>query len=258
MHKESWVVRAGCWLTRRRSVLFAPFFTVVLLTARLAPSSWIEWIQDLSGLLCIFFGTWLRLLSASYHESSHEEHPITAGPYAWIRHPLYLANFLLGLGIVLMAGWQPMWGVYLLIFIPLHWLIIRSEEVHLSGMYGKEYTQYLRSVPAVIPWRRYRGSPYGLRNDYKMKKGREWLKVVGYGVGAAGILLFKTVRSHIQIPAGFAAFPVPSWILAAVAIISVTLRPKTRSSLLRTLQTALVILCAILIALRVPGAIPKL
>jgi len=151
-----------------------------------------------------------------------------------------------------------MWVVYLLIFIPLHWLIILSEEVHLSGMYGKEYTQYLRSVPSVIPWRRYRGSPYGLRNDYKMEKGHEWLKVVGYGVGAAGIFLFKAVRSRLQIPAGFAVFPVPSWILAAVAIVLVILRPKTRSSLLRMFQTALVILCAILIALRVPSAIPKL
>lgn len=249
--QEPWIAPAGRWLTRRRSVLFAPLFTVVLLTACPASARWLDWSRDLAGLACLVVGIWLRLLAASYHESSEEDHPITAGPYAWIRHPLYLANFLLGLGIVLLAGWWPMVLIYALFSIVLYISVIRAEETHLSFRYGKEYTDYLCSVPAVIPWRRYRGTAYGLRNDYKMKKGREWLKVAGYGVGAAGVLLFKGVRNHFQIPAGLVSFPAPSWLLAAIATGVVIVRPTTRSSLLRTLQTVLIILCAILIALRI-------
>ena len=257
LNHELPIVRAGRWLTRRRSVLFAPLFTVVLLTARLSRSSQAEWIQDLSGLLCIVAGVWLRIVAASYHESREENHPITAGPYAWVRHPLYLANFLLGLGVVLISGWQPMFLIYPLVFIPVYWAIIRSEEAHMSLQHPEDYLRYLRSVPAMIPRGPYRGTRYGLRNDYKMKRGSEWLKVVGYGVAAAALILFKEVRRFIRVPAGLSLPFIPVWFLAAVILLAVIFRPRTRSSLLRTLQTALVILCAILIALRVPGAVPK-
>ncbi len=255
-HQDPWIVRAGRWITRRRSVLFAPLFTVVLITARQAGSSRTEWVQDLSGLFCLLAGTRLRILAASYHESSHEVHPITAGPYAWIRHPIYLSNFLLGLGVVLLAGWRPMFLIYPLVFIPVHWMIIRSEETHLSKLYGEAYTSYLREVPALIPWRPYRGVRHGKRNDYKMKKGREWLKAGGYGVGAAAILLFKRAHAGSQILSVSRSFPFSPWFLAAVAVLAIVVRPKVRSSALRALQTALVISCAVLMTLRVPGAVP--
>ncbi|MBI3322454.1 MAG: isoprenylcysteine carboxylmethyltransferase family protein [Candidatus Omnitrophica bacterium] len=250
---DPWVVRAGRWLTKRRSVLLSPLFTAALLTARPAGPVWLEIARDLLGVACLLGGTRLRLVAASYHDSSHRSEPITAGPYAWVRHPLYLSNFLLGLGIVLVAGWWPMVAVYTLAFLPLHILIARSEEVHLTGLYGAKYEAYRRAVLAVLPLRRFRGTPYGSPNPFKLKKGKEGLKAVGYLAGMAAILVFKQWRQGLRLPA---LRPLPSlYGVAAVAaaVMAVVIRPRLRSNVLRACQTVLAVVCVCLLVIHLPG-----
>ena len=212
--------------------------------------------MDAAGVACLLFGIWLRMLSASYHDSSHHAEPITAGPYGWVRHPLYLSNFLLGFGIVLIAGWWPMVVAYTLFFIPVHFLIARAEEVHLTNFYRGKYRAYLQSVPALLPWRPYRGPRYGSRSEYKLSKGRERIKIVGYAAGVLGILLIKELRLLFQFPQ---IHPLPRalWVACLVGILlGVILRPKIHSALLRASQTALVICCAIVLAVHMPGIWP--
>lgn len=250
---DPWIVRAGRWFTKRRGIILAPFFTVVLISARWAASPWLERLGDLVGFLCLLAGTRLRLVAASYHESSHHAEPITAGPYAWVRHPLYLSNFLLGLGIVLIAGWWPMVIAYVLLFIPIHILIARSEEVHLIHLYGEKYIAYLRAVPALIPWRRYPGPIYGSRSEFKIQKGQERLKAVGYLAATAGILMVKELRNHIRLPA-LPSFNGFVYMACAVGVLSaVILRPKVRSPLLRVFQTAVAIFGVLILASHLPG-----
>lgn len=254
--RDPWIVRAGRWLTKRRSVLLTPLFTTALFSARMAVTPWIELGQDVVGLICLMAGTRLRLVAASYHESSHRSEPITAGPYAWVRHPLYAANFLLGLGIVLLAGWWPMMVGYCLFFIPLHLVIARAEEVHLSRLYGAKYERYRRAVPALFPWRPYPGPRYGIRSEFKLQKGREWFKVLGYLAGILGILLVKRIRPLATLPI-LRPLPTLSWFLGtAFAAVAVVFRPKTRSSWLRACQTVLSTVAVLFLALHVPGVWP--
>ena len=251
------MVRAGTWLTKRRGILLSPLFAVALISCRQASHFWIELSQDLTGLACLIAGTRLRLVAASYHDSSHHAEPITAGPYAWVRHPLYIANFLLGLGIMLLAGWWPLTVVYARIFFPLHTMIMRSEEVHLTQLYGQKYTVYLRAVPGIFPWRRYRGYRYGSRSDFKLKQGRERLKVVGYLAGMAALLLLKQYRPML------ARFPIPPlqppWAVAmgTVALLAVIYRPTIRSPWLRVCQTALTVTCVLFLSVHLPGVWPS-
>ena len=250
---DPWAVRAGRWLTKRRSIILAPLFTVALLTARFASSYPVELLRDLFGLACIVGGARLRLIAASYHDSEHGPGPITAGPYAWIRHPLYLANFLLGLGIILIAGWWPMLAAYLLLFLTVHALIIRSEEFHLTSQYGSQYEEYLRSVPGIFPWRRYRGPKEGLRSGYKIREGREYLKVLGYGAGIVAMLLFKRWRQTVVLPT------LPRWtighslLFCGLALTAIILRPETRSKWLRACLTAIAVASVVLVVLHLPG-----
>ena len=251
--KDPFIVRAGCWLTKRRGVLLTPFFAVALLSARHAENLWLELGQNLLGLACLLGGTWLRLVAASYHEGCHKSVPITAGPYAWVRHPLYLANFLLGFGIVLMAGWWPMTAVYCLFFLPIHAVIARAEEVHLVRLYGREYELYRRAVPAILPWRRFQGLHHGIRNSYKMRKGQEGLKAVGYLAGMAALLTFKQWRQIADLPA-IPPLPIPAGIAAfAAAVFAVVYRPNIRWAWLRACQTAIAVSCVLLLAVRIPG-----
>ncbi|MBI3616011.1 MAG: isoprenylcysteine carboxylmethyltransferase family protein [Candidatus Omnitrophica bacterium] len=238
--------------------MLSPLFAVALLSSRRAPSLRMELLQDMAGLLSLFGGTWLRLVAASYHDSSHNREPITAGPYAWVRHPLYLANFLIGLGIVLIAGWRPMVIFYCLFFLPLHFLIARAEEVHLTGLYGGKYEVYRCAVPAILPWWPFKGPRYGSRNPFKLKKGQEWLKVAGYLAGILGILCFKQFRQNLELP--FLQEPLPPLGYAVgltLVLLMVIFRPKMRSSLLRAFQTGLSTAIILFLALHLPGVWPE-
>lgn len=251
--RDPWIIRAGRWLTKRRGIILASLFAVAFLAARKAENPWVELGQDLLGIFCLIVGTWLRLVAASYHESSHRLEPITAGPYAWVRHPLYLANFLMGLGIVIMAGWWPMVAVYLLIFLPIHTLIARSEEVHLARLYGEKYEVYRRQVPAILPWRRFRGPFYGSRNSFKLKKGSEGLKIFGYTAGIIALLALKRWRHAVRMPV-LRPLPILSGVLlAAIALLAVIYRPRIRLAWLRACQTVLATAAVLFLALHAPG-----
>ena len=249
------IVLAGRWLTKRRSILLAPLFTATLVSARWASHPWLECVQDVTGFLCLLVGTRVRLVAASYHDSSHHAEPITAGPYAWIRHPLYLSNFLLGLGIVLIAGWWPMVLFYCLFFLPIHIVIAKAEEVHLTRLYGQRYEDYCRAVPALVPWRRYRGTRYGSRSEYKLQKGQERLKVAGYLAGITGILLVKYLHDVFKIGVLRPLSPT-LWAFGLItAGLAVVLRPKTRSRFARACQTVVAVVSILALVIHLPGVL---
>lgn len=75
----------------------------------------------------------------------------TKGMYSYCRHPLYLGNFLIWLGIA--AFTQNFWFVIAFIFI--FWVyyerIMYAEEEYLISKFGDEYLDYSRHIPAFIP-----------------------------------------------------------------------------------------------------------
>jgi protein-S-isoprenylcysteine O-methyltransferase Ste14 len=78
---------------------------------------------------------------------------ITHGPFAYVRNPLYLGNFILSLGLCLMAwAWMP-WMLFLFIalFGVQYRLIISLEEERLRQHFGPIYEEYLQVVPRFIP-----------------------------------------------------------------------------------------------------------
>lgn len=101
---------------------------------------------------------------------------ITHGPFAYVRNPLYLGNFLLSLGLCVMSwAWMP-WMLFL--FIALfgwqYWSIISLEEEHLQQRFGAQYTEYLRNVPRFVPrltpYRKHDAQPMALARALKIEK----------------------------------------------------------------------------------------
>lgn len=82
----------------------------------------------------------------------------TTGMYSIVRHPLYLGNFLIFLGVLLYVG---SWHI-LLIGVLAFWLyyerIILGEEAFLNPIYGETFRQWAATTPAFIPrlsqWRK--------------------------------------------------------------------------------------------------------
>ena len=80
----------------------------------------------------------------------------TTGPYAYIRHPQYIAF------IAVMFGFLLQWPTIptLVMFPVLVWMYVRlakAEERQVQTEFGEAYTDYARSVPAFIPHLRSRG-----------------------------------------------------------------------------------------------------
>jgi hypothetical protein len=75
-----------------------------------------------------------------------------SGPYAYTRHPLYLGNALLALGFALAAN-RLVIGAMTLVFLAIHWCVMRTESTTLARRFGDAYCRYATSVPAVLPRR---------------------------------------------------------------------------------------------------------
>jgi hypothetical protein len=112
-----------------------------------------------TGLLIA--GLILFLLGAGLHVWSKgclvRNWPLTTcGPYRIARHPFYLANLLIDIGICLISGNLWVLCLYILAFLLIYVPTIRMEEKSLKEVHGDEFVRYAREVPALIPFRLHR------------------------------------------------------------------------------------------------------
>jgi protein-S-isoprenylcysteine O-methyltransferase Ste14 len=78
---------------------------------------------------------------------------IVAGPYAYVRNPLYMGNIALYIGVGVMANALAPWLVLaaLVYFAFQYVLIVSLEEEFLTKQFGDAYLEYQRNVPRFIP-----------------------------------------------------------------------------------------------------------
>jgi protein-S-isoprenylcysteine O-methyltransferase Ste14 len=79
-----------------------------------------------------------------------EARSVTAGPYARIRHPIYLAllGFLLGLALVSANGFFA--GLFAFSVVDLAIRIPKEEEQMIEEL-GEQYRAYMRSTGRLLP-----------------------------------------------------------------------------------------------------------
>lgn len=75
----------------------------------------------------------------------------TTGIYATVRHPLYVGNYLMFLGVLLFVGawWFALVGS--LLFWLYYERIMYAEEEFLRETYGERYTDWASETPAFVP-----------------------------------------------------------------------------------------------------------
>jgi protein-S-isoprenylcysteine O-methyltransferase Ste14 len=107
----------------------------------------------LPGLVLVAAGQSLRLWATGYLLKTDEL--TTDGPYAHLRHPLYVGSLLMGCGFALVAGRLVASVVILagLVFYFGYYLRYkeRVESERLEGIYGDAFRAYRAAVPAIFP-----------------------------------------------------------------------------------------------------------
>tara|TARA_B100000686_G_C16477296_1_gene805255 strand:+ start:175 stop:753 length:579 start_codon:yes stop_codon:yes gene_type:complete len=114
----------------------------------------------LIGFAILFLGEAIRMWSVSYAGGETRTTKVgapslcTAGPYGFVRNPIYVGNMLMYLGIVIVAG-SPNLALMCIttsaFFIIQYSLIISLEEEKLSELFGEEYGVYRKNVGSIIP-----------------------------------------------------------------------------------------------------------
>jgi protein-S-isoprenylcysteine O-methyltransferase Ste14 len=105
----------------------------------------------LLGTVLVVAGV-LLFFAASFHcqRAANADNLATGGPFAYIRHPIYVSMYLLcaGLGFTFFT-WLHF--LVLVLFAPLWWLECKSEEEEMREEYGEEYVAYQRRTDMFIP-----------------------------------------------------------------------------------------------------------
>ncbi len=94
-------------------------------------------------------------LSIVFGEEREKPGVIRKSVFNVVRHPIYLSEILLYLGLLMLSISLTAAFVWILSIVFLH-LISRYEERLLLERFGEDYEQYMREVPMWIPLRRRR------------------------------------------------------------------------------------------------------
>jgi len=161
--------RLRAWVFRWRGTILFPLALLALIIGKPTPLSF------MIGLTVALLGEAVRIWGVGYAGATTRDSKVvaprlvTAGPYAHVKNPLYVGNFITALGFCIVATGGTtilqnflLYGFFLLFYFGVYGLIIPQEEDYLLRTFGEEYYQYSLSVPRVIP--RFRPYPnrYGI------------------------------------------------------------------------------------------------
>jgi len=144
--------RAGALLFRNRSWLPVPFLLVALLAPGHATA--VNWLV---GAVLIVVGEWVRLAgvaaagTVTRRRSRDVQRLVTYGIFRWVRNPLYVGNFLIWMGFVVISGVLWFLPVAIVLFAIEYTLIVAYEEGVLESIFGREYLDYKQIAPRWIP-----------------------------------------------------------------------------------------------------------
>lgn len=101
------------------------------------------------GTVLIVLGMLVRLWASGHVKK--DQVLATTGPYAYVRHPLYVGNHLIAVGLCAASGlwWSlPLWLLLAMIFYP---AAIRREDSRLRTRFTEQWTAWRAETHALFP-----------------------------------------------------------------------------------------------------------
>lgn len=158
----------GDYLFKHRSYL--PIVILVLGLAVFAyteyqridmPDTWISAYYDYICLFVSLFGLFIRVVTVGRTPPNTSgrntkggqlaDELNTTGIYSTVRHPLYLGNFFMWLGVAMLT--RDAWFIvaFVLFYAFYYERIMYAEEAFLRNKFGQVYLDWAETAPAIIP-----------------------------------------------------------------------------------------------------------
>jgi protein-S-isoprenylcysteine O-methyltransferase Ste14 len=204
--------RLGEFLFSIRSYTPIPLLLVVLILSQTSRLSF------LIGFPLVILGETLRLWGVAYAGEYTRARDVniprlvTDGPFAHLRHPLYVGNFFLVIGFCLI-GWAWMPWMLILAFILFgvqYSFIIHLEEAHLTETFGEEYIKYKAAVPMFLPFKgKYKALDVSLQSTVHSPQSIQarwdmaWRNEDRTKLSIALILVAFMLRAYLRMTRGF-------------------------------------------------------
>ncbi len=125
----------------------------------------------------------------------------TAGPYAYVRNPLYVGNFITALGFTLAFTGEMSPAQRLLLaalglgtMVAVYAAIVPLEEAYLRDTFGEAFDEYVARVPRLVP-RTSPATPQAGRYDAAVLARAETRTFLTFGTMLA-VLAFKARRAR--------------------------------------------------------------
>lgn len=150
----------GDWLSIALGTVPAVGAGAALLHEFLQPAKLVSVSFVFPGLVLFLAGIglriWSRLSLGRYYTfdiSVTPEHRVTtAGPYRFVRHPLYLGTFLTAAGLPLITqGWMSVW-LFAIPTAAIYGLRLVREDAYLMTAMGSAYRDYAHRTARLIPF----------------------------------------------------------------------------------------------------------
>ncbi|MGC8863517.1 MAG: methyltransferase family protein [Armatimonadota bacterium] len=101
------------------------------------------------GAPVALLGELVQMWAASHLHK--DEHLTVSGPYSYVRNPMYIGRFVLGLGFFLMTANIYLLAGYVILFAIYAHLRVRREERRLSEIFAPDYQDYCAQIRRWIP-----------------------------------------------------------------------------------------------------------
>lgn len=160
--------KQGNWLFKYRGVL-----PLIILAVALSVHGYVVWYNsqlsanpltsDTYQYFCLavaLFGQFIRVITVGFTPKNtsgrNTEEQVadtlnTTGIYSTVRHPLYVGNFFMWLGIAMLT--QDTW--FIIAFTLMYWMyyerIMYTEEQYIEGKFGDNFRAWAAKTPAILP-----------------------------------------------------------------------------------------------------------
>lgn len=156
-------ISSGNFLFKYRSFIPLVLFIITPVTFLFDKSHFADSNDLHFFLLCLcisLFGLFIRIIAIGFSNKGTSGRNVnkqiadalnTDGIYSIVRHPLYLGNYFMWIGIILLTS-----NIWLIIVITLlFWIyyerIIFAEEYFLKNKFSEHYENWASKTPAIIP-----------------------------------------------------------------------------------------------------------